>query len=93
MLPDWAVVSFAEPPGSQYPGKIVAADFFDENWQLKTRPESATEDSGDGESAEETVDKKTDNKKTEASATNDDDAKTPTTDKTEKAENTPAAKK
>ncbi len=35
MLPDWAVVDLRTPPGSQFPGKIVAADFFNENWQLK----------------------------------------------------------
>src|SRR4029079_14000110 len=31
-LPDWAIVDLRTPSGSQYPGKIVAADFFDENW-------------------------------------------------------------
>lgn len=35
MLPDWAVVDLRTPPGSQFPGKTVAADFFDEDWQLK----------------------------------------------------------
>ena len=35
MLPDWAVIDLSTPAGSQYPGKVVAADFFDENWQLK----------------------------------------------------------
>ena len=35
MLPDWAVVDLRTPPGTQYPGKIVAADFFDEQWQLR----------------------------------------------------------
>jgi len=34
-LPDWAVVDLRTPPGSRWPGKIVAADFFDERWQLK----------------------------------------------------------
>jgi hypothetical protein len=34
-LPDWAIVDLREPPGSRRPGKIVAADFFDERWQLK----------------------------------------------------------
>jgi dienelactone hydrolase len=33
-LPDWAVVDVRTPPGPRYPGKIVAAGFFDENWQL-----------------------------------------------------------
>lgn len=35
MLPDWAVVDLTTPPGSVWPGKIVAADFFDEGWELK----------------------------------------------------------
>jgi pimeloyl-ACP methyl ester carboxylesterase len=35
MLPDWAVVDLTTPPGAVWPGKIVAADFFDERWQLK----------------------------------------------------------
>jgi pimeloyl-ACP methyl ester carboxylesterase len=34
-LPDWAIVDLREAPGSRWPGKIVAADFFDEEWQLK----------------------------------------------------------
>jgi acetyl esterase/lipase len=33
-LPDWAVVDLRTPPGTQLPGKIAAADFFDELWQL-----------------------------------------------------------
>jgi pimeloyl-ACP methyl ester carboxylesterase len=32
-LPDWAIVDLSEPPGPRWPGKIVAADFFDERWQ------------------------------------------------------------
>jgi hypothetical protein len=35
MLPDWAVVDLATPPGTVWPGKIAAADFFDEQWRLK----------------------------------------------------------
>ncbi len=35
MLPDWAIVDLTMPPNSVWPGKIVAADFFDERWQLK----------------------------------------------------------
>jgi hypothetical protein len=35
MLPDWAVVDLSTPPGNVWPGKIVAADFFDEQWRLK----------------------------------------------------------
>ncbi len=34
-LPDWAVIDVNSPPNSRYPGAIVAADFFDEKWQLK----------------------------------------------------------
>jgi len=39
MLPDWAIVDLSTPPGSIWPGKIAAADFFDERWQLKVSPE------------------------------------------------------
>ena len=35
MLPDWAVIDLDTPPNSVWPGKVVAADFFDEQWQLK----------------------------------------------------------
>ena len=35
MLPDWAVIDLNTPPSSVWPGKVVAADFFDEKWQLK----------------------------------------------------------
>jgi dienelactone hydrolase len=34
-LPDWAIVNLDTPPDSQHPGKIVAADFFDEFWKLR----------------------------------------------------------
>lgn len=34
-LPDWAVVDLTVKPNARWPGKIVAADFFDESWQLK----------------------------------------------------------
>jgi len=34
-LPDWAIVDVRTPPNSRWPGKIVAADFFNEEWQLK----------------------------------------------------------
>ena len=33
-LPDYAIVDMTVPSNSRYPGKIVAAGFFDENWQL-----------------------------------------------------------
>jgi hypothetical protein len=39
MLPDWAVVDLTTPPGSVWPGKIAAADFFDEQWELKVSDE------------------------------------------------------
>jgi hypothetical protein len=39
MLPDWAVVDLTTPPDSVWPGKIVAADFFDERWRLKRSDE------------------------------------------------------
>jgi hypothetical protein len=35
MLPDWAVIDLKTPAGSQYPGRVAAAGFFDEQWQLK----------------------------------------------------------
>ena len=35
MLPDWAVIDLRTPPGNVWPGHVVAADFFDERWQLK----------------------------------------------------------
>ena len=34
-LPDWAVIDLSEAPGPERPGKIAAAGFFDEHWQLK----------------------------------------------------------
>lgn len=34
-LPDWAIVDVDTPPNSRYPGKVVAAEFFDEEWKLK----------------------------------------------------------
>lgn len=34
-LPDWSVVDLRTPPDSLWPGKIVAADFFDEAWKVK----------------------------------------------------------
>jgi hypothetical protein len=37
MLPDWAVIDLRTPPGNVWPGKVVAADFFDERWQLKQK--------------------------------------------------------
>ena len=39
-LPDWAVIDLRTPADALWPGKVVAADFFDESWKLKTQPES-----------------------------------------------------
>ncbi|NQV22905.1 MAG: prolyl oligopeptidase family serine peptidase [Rhodopirellula sp.] len=39
-LPDWAVIDLRTPADSLWPGKVVAADFFDESWKLKTPAES-----------------------------------------------------
>jgi hypothetical protein len=33
-LPDWAVVDVTTPPNSRWPGKIAAADFFNDEWQV-----------------------------------------------------------
>jgi len=33
-LPDFAVVDIGTPPSARWPGKIVAAGFFDEHWEL-----------------------------------------------------------
>ena len=35
MLPDWAIVDLRTPAGPQFPGEIVDANFFDEQWRLK----------------------------------------------------------
>lgn len=40
-LPDWAVIDLRTPPDSRFPGKVVAADFFGEKWEL--RPEKKRE--------------------------------------------------
>lgn len=39
-LPDWAVVDVRTPANALWPGKIVAADFFDEQWKLKVQSET-----------------------------------------------------
>ncbi|MBC8350756.1 MAG: prolyl oligopeptidase family serine peptidase [Planctomycetes bacterium] len=36
-LPDWAVIDLRTPPDSLWPGKVVAADFFNERWQLNAK--------------------------------------------------------
>jgi hypothetical protein len=33
-LPDWAVIDLSQPPDAATPGRIAAADFFDEEWKL-----------------------------------------------------------
>jgi dienelactone hydrolase len=35
-LPDWAVIDLRTPPDSRYPGKVVTADFFGEDWQVRS---------------------------------------------------------
>ncbi len=34
-LPDWAILDITQPPSAAAAGKVVAADFFDELWQVK----------------------------------------------------------
>ena len=34
-LPDYAVIDVTTPPNSRYPGKVVRAGFFDEQWKLQ----------------------------------------------------------
>lgn len=34
-LPDWAIIDVRTPADSLWPGKVVDADFFDEEWKLK----------------------------------------------------------
>lgn len=34
-LPDWAILDITTPPNAEAAGKVVAADFFDERWQVK----------------------------------------------------------
>jgi len=36
-LPDWAVVDVLTPPDSRYPGRVVDAGFFGEDWGLRAR--------------------------------------------------------
>ena len=35
-LPDWAILDITGSPDGERAGEVVAADFFDENWQMKT---------------------------------------------------------
>jgi Prolyl oligopeptidase family len=34
-LPDWAIIDVRTPADANWPGKVVTADFFDEEWQLR----------------------------------------------------------
>ncbi len=34
-LPDWAIVDVTTPPDARKPGKVAAADFFGESWELR----------------------------------------------------------
>jgi hypothetical protein len=36
-LPDWAIVDLDVAPSSRWPGKIVHAGFFDEEWQVSAK--------------------------------------------------------
>jgi len=36
-LPDWAVIDLSQPPNNLSPGRIAAADFFDEQWKVKQK--------------------------------------------------------
>ncbi|GIW95202.1 MAG: hypothetical protein KatS3mg110_3243 [Pirellulaceae bacterium] len=36
-LPDWAILDISEAPDGARAGRVVAADFFDERWQLKAQ--------------------------------------------------------
>ena len=36
-LPDWAIIDVRTSPGPRWPGKIVGADFFDEEWNVKEK--------------------------------------------------------
>ncbi|HZJ13783.1 MAG TPA: hypothetical protein VFD27_01970, partial [Chthoniobacteraceae bacterium] len=33
-LPDWAIVNIDTPPDGKWPGQIIDAGFFDEQWAL-----------------------------------------------------------
>ena len=34
-LPDWALLDLSQPPSAEAAGKVIAADFFDDLWQVK----------------------------------------------------------
>ena len=35
ILPDWAIIDLSTPPDKHWPGKVLKAGFFDEEWKLK----------------------------------------------------------
>ncbi|MFO1485951.1 MAG: prolyl oligopeptidase family serine peptidase [Verrucomicrobiaceae bacterium] len=37
-LPDWAILDITQPSNAESAGKVVAADFFDDRWQVKAAP-------------------------------------------------------
>ncbi len=39
-LPDWAIVDVTVAPDAERPGRVAAADFFDEAWQLRPASDS-----------------------------------------------------
>lgn len=41
-LPDFAVIDVSTPPNSRWPGKVAAAGFFTEHWNLSTKSSSGT---------------------------------------------------
>ena len=36
-LPDWAIIDLRVAPNARHPGKVANADFFNEQWELKSR--------------------------------------------------------
>ena len=38
-LPDWAILDITQPPNAETAGKVVAAEFFDDKWQIKPAAE------------------------------------------------------
>jgi hypothetical protein len=34
-LPDWAILDITQPRNGETAGKVVAADFFDDRWNVK----------------------------------------------------------
>ncbi len=42
-LPDWAILDITQPPTAESAGKVVAADFFDANWQPIDRVKSTAD--------------------------------------------------